>query len=101
MFNDELGAVKGLKVKLHVKENSTPKFFQARFLPLTLCEKVTTELNRLQDNGIIVPVQLSEWAAPVVPVLKKDSTVHICGDYKLIIVETFIIIIIIIMTVQA
>ena len=85
VFNDELGTVKDLKVKLHVKENSTPKFCKARSLPLALHEKVTTELNRLQNtcSGIIVPVQFSEWAAPVVPVLKKDGTVRIYGDYKL------------------
>ena len=75
VFNDELGTVKDLKVKLHVKENSTPKFCKARSLPLALREKVTAELNRLQNSGIIVPVQFSDWAAPVVPVLKKDGTV--------------------------
>ena len=30
------------------------------------------ELNRLVSEGTLEPVQLSEWAAPVVPVLKKD-----------------------------
>ena len=83
VFADELGTVKDLKVKLHVMENSTPKFYKARSLPFALREKVTTELNRLLDSGIIVPVQFSDWAAPVVPVLKKDAIVHICGDYKL------------------
>jgi len=83
VFRDELGTVKGLKVKLHVKENSTPKFVKARSLPFAFREKVTAELNQLQDSGIIVPVQLSEWAAPVVPVLKKDGTVRICWDYTL------------------
>ena len=28
-------------------------------------------------------MNLSDWAAPIVPVLKKDGTVRICGDYKL------------------
>ncbi len=40
-------------------------------------------MNRLQDLKIIEPVQFSDWAAPIVPVLKNDGTVRICGDYKI------------------
>ena len=83
IFEDKLGSVKDLKVKLFVKENSTPKFFKARTLPLSLREKVSEELDKLQANGIIVPVKFSSWAAPVVPVIKRDGNVRLCGDYKL------------------
>ena len=41
------------------------------------------ELDRLQKQGIIKPVDFSDWAAPIVPVLKKDGSLRICGDYKL------------------
>ena len=34
-------------------------------------------------QGVIEPISFSEWADPIVPVLKKDGTVRICGDYKL------------------
>ena len=40
------------------------------------------ELDWLQAQGIIEPVQFSEWAAPIVPVIKNDGSVRICGDYK-------------------
>ena len=43
------------------------------------------ELERLSNQGIIEPVKFSEWAAPIVPVLKPDNSVCICGDYKLIV----------------
>ncbi len=41
------------------------------------------ELERLLNDKILEPVKFSEWAAPIVPVLKPDNSVRICGDYKL------------------
>ena len=37
------------------------------------------ELERLQQQGTIEPVQ---WAAPIVPVVKSDNSMRVCGDYK-------------------
>ena len=28
------------------------------------------------------PIQFSDWAVPIVPVVKPDGNVHICGNYK-------------------
>ena len=33
--------------------------------------------------GIITPVKHSNWAAPVVPVLKQNGTIRLCGDYRI------------------
>ena len=41
------------------------------------------ELKRLQQSGIIEPIEHSDWVAPIVPVVKKDGSVRICGDYRL------------------
>ena len=41
------------------------------------------ELKQLQQTGIIKPIEHSDWAAPIVPVVKKDGSVRICGDYRL------------------
>ena len=44
--------------------------------------KVETELGRLESTGIISPVQFCDWAAPIVPVMKSNGTIRICGDFK-------------------
>jgi hypothetical protein len=36
----------------------------------------------LQEAGVITPVQFSDWAAPIVPVVKGDGSIRICGDYS-------------------
>ena len=45
--------------------------------------KIKKELDRLVEQGVIEQISFSECAAPITPVLKKDGTVRICGDYKL------------------
>ena len=83
LFKDELGLVQSTQAKLHVDPQSQPKYFRPRPIPYALRGKVEQELERLEKAGIIEPVEFSEWAAPVVPVIKRDGTVRICGDYKL------------------
>ena len=34
-------------------------------------------------------IEFSEWAAPIVPVLKKDGSIIICGDYKVTVNQAF------------
>lgn len=46
--------------------------------------KVEAELNRLEREGIIEPIQFADWVAPIAPVLKSDKTsIRICNDFKL------------------
>ena len=51
-------------------------------VPYALRAKVEQELERLERLGIIKPVQFSDWAAPIVPIVKGDGSIRICGDYK-------------------
>ena len=54
VFEDKLGSVRDVKVKLFVEENSKSKFFKALTLPLALHDKVSDELDSLQAKGVIV-----------------------------------------------
>ena len=83
LFKDELGRVQSTQAKLHVDPHSQPKFFRPRPIPYALRGKVEQELERLEKTGILEPVEFSDWAAPIVPVMKRDGTVRVCGDYKL------------------
>ena len=49
--------------------------------------RVEDELDKLEKQGVWEKVQYSEWAAPIVTVLKDPrdpaGPIRICGDYKL------------------
>ncbi|BHF73351.1 Heat shock cognate 71 kDa protein [Sparganum proliferum] len=81
--DDSATHVRGPPVKFQFQSDFRPRFFKARTVPYAVAPKVEEELDRLQKADIIKPVQYSEWAAPIVPVLKSDGSVRICGDYKL------------------
>ncbi|KAL5481688.1 hypothetical protein EMCRGX_G021912 [Ephydatia muelleri] len=83
VFNEGLGTVLGYEAKLVMKENAVPRFCKARPMPYAIKEKIEKELNKLVQEGILKPVELSEWAAPIVPVVKPDQSIRICGDFRL------------------
>ena len=83
VFQAELVTLRGYEAKIHVDPGAKPRFCKARTVPYALREKVEQELDRLTKEGIIEPIQFADWAAPIVPVMKKDGTsLRICGDFK-------------------
>ena len=83
LFTEGLGKLKGVEAKLYVDEAVMPRCFKPRVVPFALRGKVNEELDRLEREGVIKPVESSEWAAPLVPVLKSNGEIRLCGDYKL------------------
>ena len=62
---------------------NVPKFIKARTIPFHYRKMVEIELDKMTEEGIIEPISHSEWAAPIVPVLKTDKkSMRICGDFK-------------------
>ena len=82
IFRPELGTVQGVTAKLHLKENVTPVFQRARPVPYALRPAVEEELKRMENKGVVRPVEVNDWATPIVCVPKTDGSVRIYGDYK-------------------
>lgn len=82
LFSNQLGCFKNSVVELKVKNGTNPVFCRSRPLPFALRQQVEQEINRLVTLGILVPVQYSEYASPVVPVLKQDKSIRLCADYS-------------------
>ena len=82
-FREELGKLQGTQVSIEIDQDTQPHFFKPRPFLFTLKSKVEDELERLEADGVISPVTFSKWAAPIVPVVKGDGKIRICGDYKL------------------
>lgn len=80
VFTEGLGTFKS-KLRLHLKDE-TPVFIKARPLPLALRGRVESELDRLQREGVIYKVERSDYGTPIVPVIKSNGAIRICGDYK-------------------
>ena len=83
VFKEGLGELRGMKAKIYIDRSERPRFYPARQVPFAIRQKVEEELERLQALGVIHPVQFADWAAPIVPVIKGDGSVRICGDYKI------------------
>lgn len=78
----KLEKIQGLQARLRLKENVSPIFYKARTVPFKLIPIIEKELDRLEAEGIMERVNSAQWATPIVPVLKKDGSVRICGDFK-------------------
>ena len=82
IFQGGLGKVEGVKGKTYVDSSERPRFFNARPVAYALREKTERELDRLVQEGTLEPVEFSEWATPIVPTVKEDGTILICGENK-------------------
>ena len=83
VFAEGLGKVKNFAAKLHVSPDAQPRYYRSRLVPHSLRAKLEKQLLEPESLGIIEPVQFSDWAAPIVPVLKANGELRVCGDYKL------------------
>lgn len=62
--------IKGFEAELVLKSD-VPIFKKAYDVPYRLRDKVVDYLNKLEKEKVITPIKTSEWASPVVIVMKK------------------------------
>ena len=51
-------------------------------MPFALKPITDKELDRLEKVGVIIKVDRSDWASPIVVVSKSDGNIRICADFK-------------------
>ncbi|CAH8821629.1 unnamed protein product [Trichobilharzia szidati] len=77
--------VGGMQIQpIHLEIEGDPIFLKRRLIPYGLRDAFKKELDKLVEQGILMPVESSNWATPIVTPLKADGkTPRICGDYRL------------------
>ena len=82
VLTDKLGHCTKMKAHIELQPNSIPKFFKPRAIPFTYIDRVKAEIDRKVKAGILERIDSSLWAAPIVPVLKPNGKIRVCGDFK-------------------
>jgi len=83
VFHDDLTTMCPFKATLRLKSGAVPRFHRLRPVPFALKEAVGQELDRMEAARVLERVSHSNWAAPILPVPKKDGQIRICGDFKI------------------
>ncbi|XP_058033127.1 uncharacterized protein K02A2.6-like, partial [Ahaetulla prasina] len=82
VFKDCLGKYKGTPISFNLDPQVAPIRLKARRVPFALKPKIDKELDKLINQGILVPVDHAKWETPIVTPVKPDGSVRICADYK-------------------
>ncbi|XP_065078720.1 uncharacterized protein K02A2.6-like [Ochlerotatus camptorhynchus] len=79
--NDFSEPIVGYEGELIMK-NDQPVFKKAYTVPYKLKEKLVQHLLMLEQQKVITPIKASEWASPVIVVVKKDQDIRMVIDCK-------------------
>ena len=78
-----MGTLKDYKAHIFIDSTVPLKFCKVRSVPYAMRPLVEAQLDKLVQEGILTPIQYSDWAAPIVPVMKADrQSIRIYGDFK-------------------
>lgn len=65
-----------------MEPNVKPIFCKPTPVPFAHRENVERQIDKFVEEGLISPTDSAEWVTPLVPILKTDGILHICGNYK-------------------
>ncbi|XP_064464778.1 uncharacterized protein K02A2.6-like [Ornithodoros turicata] len=82
LFSEELGLAKGYRHKVTMRTSVEPVQQKLRRLPLEVRQKVSEELQKLEQSDIIERIDASEWVSPIVAVWKKTGELRLCVDLR-------------------
>ncbi|XP_037806223.1 uncharacterized protein K02A2.6-like [Lucilia sericata] len=82
VFRNEIGHCTHFKVHPQIKPQVVPVFRPKRQVAYAAKDQLDSEIQKLEREGIISPINFSEWAAPIVVVKKASGNLRICGDYS-------------------
>ncbi|XP_038106859.1 uncharacterized protein K02A2.6-like [Culex quinquefasciatus] len=82
LFSEGLGTFKYGTIKLELEEDARPIFRKPRTVAYKFVDKVAEELDTMERDGVISKCDRSSWGTPLVPVIKADGSIRLCGDYK-------------------
>ncbi|KAA3681263.1 uncharacterized protein DEA37_0012735 [Paragonimus westermani] len=82
VFQEGLRRCTETNAVLHLLPGARPVFRPKLPVPYAALHLVDKELDRLQEAGVLVSVNYSAWAAPIVVVKKPNGVVRICADFS-------------------
>ena len=82
LFEKKIGKIQEYKADVRLRPEAKPVFKKARPVAYSLQPALSQELEYLQGEGILEPVESSDWATPLVVVPKTNGRLRVCGDYK-------------------
>ena len=82
VFQEGLGCCTKVKATLKLKSDSKSIFRSKRPVQYAALSTVENEQNRLQQAGVIQPINYSSWAATIVMVKKANGKVRLCADFS-------------------
>jgi len=86
VFDEGIGTFQGNEAHLEINPNAQQRFNKARPILYSKRHGVEDELERLVAEDTLKPGEYSDWAAPIVAVLKPDKkTIRTCGDFRTIV----------------
>lgn len=79
---EELPSLSGFVHRVRLKPDVAPVQQRLRPLPFAVREEVRQHLDKLQEAGIIEPVDSASWISPIVVSRRRNGSLRLCVDLR-------------------